>query len=84
MSLLVNFFMRVLAMLLLFAAAFIPIFWLYRWNIEVYQSQLLSTIIAAILVGVGVAIYRLIVHPTAVQIDEQWRQRRSRRAGSDA
>jgi hypothetical protein len=78
-----KFLTRGLAMTLLIAVAFTPIFWLYRWNFQVYQSRLLSAVIAGAFVGVGVTIYRLIVHPTAVQMDEQWKQRRSRRTDSD-
>ena len=81
MSLFAKFFVRVVAMVLLIAVAFVPIFWLYRWNFQVHQSQLLSAIIAGIFIGVGATIYRLVVHPTAVLMDEQWKRRRSRRTG---
>ena len=84
MSLSAKFFVRVVAMLLLIAVAFVPIFWLYRWNFQGYQSRLLSAILAGVLVGVGATIYRLVVHPAAVLMDGQWKQRRSRRTGSDA
>ena len=84
MSLFVKFLVRVLAMVLLIAVAFVPIFWLYRWNFQTYQSRLLSAVIAGVFIGVGATIYRLVVHPTALLVDEQWKQRRAERNGSDA
>ena len=79
-----QFFMRVIAAALLVVAAFVPVFWMYRWNIEVYQSRLLSALIAGVFVGTAATIYRLVVHPTATLMDRQWKQRRSGRADRDA
>ena len=84
MSASAKFFMRVVAAALLVAVAFVPVFWVYRWNIDVYQSRLLSALIAGVFVGIAAAIYRLVVHPTATLMDKQWKQQRSGRADSDA
>lgn len=84
MSLFLKLLARVLAMVLLIAVAFVPIFWLYRWNFQTYQSRLLTAIIAGAFIGVGATIYRLVVHPTAVLVDEHWKERRAGRNGGDA
>ena len=78
MSLPMRFLVRILAMLMLLAAAAPLVFLAFRWNADVYQSQVLSAILAGAAVGIALGIYRLVVHPIAIQVDAQWRHRGAR------
>ena len=80
MSLTSQFLLRLLLMVAVVAASFVPVFWLFRWNHENQNSAIISALIAGLFVGAALAAYRLIVHPVATRIDAQ---RKNRSTSSD-
>lgn len=81
MSLLNQFLLRIVLMVAAIGIAAVLILWLFRWNMETQRSSMLSALIAGAFVGLALLFYRVLVHPIAVQIDAQWKNRSARLDG---
>jgi len=75
MSLISQLLLRTALMAIVIGVAFVPLFWLFKWNHQNQQSALVSALIAGAFIAIAAGAYRILVRGVAARADAHWKAR---------